>query len=67
MNRDLMRAKQMEQILNYRDIPTDKRLDILNALAQIGFFPGIRRCENNAADYGKVSSEFGSTILFRSP
>ena len=29
----------MEQILNYRDIPTDKRLDILNALAQIGFFP----------------------------
>ena len=32
-----MRAKQMEQILNYRDIPTDKRLDILNDLAQIGF------------------------------
>ncbi len=29
----------MEQIINYRDIPTDKRLNILNALAQIGFFP----------------------------
>ena len=29
----------MEQIINYRDIPTDQRLDILNALAQIGFFP----------------------------
>ena len=29
----------MEQIFNYRDIPTDQRLDILNALAQIGFFP----------------------------
>lgn len=29
----------MEQIFNYRDIPTDQRLDILNALAQIGFSP----------------------------
>ena len=29
----------MEQIINYRDIPTDKRTDILNALAQIGFIP----------------------------
>lgn len=29
----------MEQILNYRDIPTDKRLDILNTLARIGFSP----------------------------
>ena len=29
----------MEQIINYRDIPTDKRLDILNALERIGFFP----------------------------
>ena len=25
----------MEQIINYRDIPTDKRLDILNALERI--------------------------------
>ena len=35
----------MEQIINYRDIPTDKRLDILNALERIGFFPaygGVR-------------------------
>ena len=29
----------MEQIFNYRDIPTDKRLDILNTLARIGFSP----------------------------
>ena len=29
----------MEQIINYRDIPTDKRIDILNALERIGFFP----------------------------
>ena len=37
----------MEQIFNYRDIPTDQRLDILNALAQIGFFPaygGVKQC-----------------------
>ena len=26
----------MEQIINYRDIPTDKRIDILNALERIG-------------------------------
>ena len=25
-NCNLMRAKQMEQIINYRDIPTDKKL-----------------------------------------
>ena len=29
----------MEQIINYRDIPTDKKTDILNALEQIGFIP----------------------------
>lgn len=29
----------MEQIINYRDIPTDKKPDILNALEQIGFIP----------------------------
>ena len=29
----------MEQIINYRDIPTDKRIDILNALERIGFIP----------------------------
>ena len=29
----------MEQIINYRDIPTDKKTDILNVLEQIGFFP----------------------------
>ena len=29
----------MEQIINYRDIPTDKRIDILNALERIGFLP----------------------------
>ena len=29
----------MEQIVNYRDIPTDKRIDILNALERIGFIP----------------------------
>ena len=29
----------MEQIINYRDIPTNKRIDILNALERIGFFP----------------------------
>ena len=34
-----MRVEQMEQIINYRDIPTDKRIDILNALERIGFFP----------------------------
>lgn len=34
-----MRAKQMEQIINYRDIPTDKKTGILNALEQIGFIP----------------------------
>ena len=37
----------MEQIINYRDIPTDKRLDILNALERIGFFPaygGVKPC-----------------------
>ncbi len=28
----------MEQIINYRDIPTDKRIDILNALERIVFF-----------------------------
>ena len=28
----------MEQIINYRDIPTNKRIDILNALERIGFF-----------------------------
>ena len=35
----------MEQIINYRDIPTDKRIDILNTLERIGFFPaygGVR-------------------------
>ena len=57
----------MEQIINYRDIPTDKRIDILNALERIGFFSGIRRRENNAANYGKVSSRFRPTILFRFP
>jgi len=34
-----LRVEQMEQIINYRDIPTDKRIDILNALERIGFFP----------------------------
>ena len=37
----------MEQIINYRDIPTDKRIDILNALERIGFFPaygGVKQC-----------------------
>lgn len=29
----------MERIINYRDIPTDKKTDILNALEQIGFIP----------------------------
>lgn len=29
----------MERIINYRDIPTDKKNDVLNALEQIGFFP----------------------------
>lgn len=29
----------MEQIINYRDIPTDKKPGILNALEQIGFIP----------------------------
>ena len=29
----------MEKIINYRDIPTDKKTDVLNALEQIGFFP----------------------------
>ena len=29
----------MEQIINYRDIPTNKRSDILKALKQIGFLP----------------------------
>lgn len=29
----------MERIINYRDIPTDKKTDVLNALEQIGFFP----------------------------
>ena len=29
----------MESIINYRDIPTDKKPDILNALEQIGFIP----------------------------
>ena len=29
----------MEQIINYRDIPTDKKAGILNALEQIGFIP----------------------------
>ena len=29
----------MEQIINYRDIPTDKKTGILNALEQIGFIP----------------------------
>ena len=29
----------MERIINYRDIPTDKKTDILNALEKIGFFP----------------------------
>lgn len=38
-NRNLRRAKQMERIINYRDIPTDKKNDVLNALEQIGFFP----------------------------
>ena len=40
-----LRVEQMEQIINYRDIPTDKRIDILNALERIGFFPaygGVR-------------------------
>ena len=27
-------------------------------------FPGIRRCENNAADYGKVSSNSGPQFYF---
>ena len=31
--------KRQEQIINYRDIPTDKRIDIVNALERIGFFP----------------------------
>ena len=31
------------------------------------FFSGIRRRENNAANYGKVSSRFRPTILFRFP
>lgn len=57
----------MEQIFNYRDIPTDQRLDILNALAQIGFFPAYGGVKNNDSGLWKVSSEFGSTILFRSP
>ena len=47
-----MRVEQMEQIINYRDIPTDKRIDILNALERIGF-SGIRRRENNAANSWK--------------
>ena len=34
-----MRVEQMEQIINYRDIPINKRIDILNALERIGFFP----------------------------
>ena len=40
-----MRVELIEQIINYRDIPTDKRIDILNALERIGFFPaygGVR-------------------------
>ena len=66
----------MEQIFNYRDIPTDQRLDILNALAQIGFFPaygGVKTMQRimeksfRVHNSIKVSSEFGSTILFRSP
>ncbi len=57
----------MEQIFNYRDIPTDQRLDILNALAQIGFFPAYGGVKTMQRIMEKVSSEFGSTILFRSP
>jgi len=54
----------MEQIINYRDIPTDKRIDILNALERIGFFPAYGGVRTN---YGKVSSRFRPTILFRFP
>lgn len=29
----------MEQIINYREIPIDRRLDVLNSLLDIGFTP----------------------------
>ena len=32
-----MGVEQMEQIINYRDIPTNKRIDILNALEPVSY------------------------------
>ena len=57
----------MEQIINYRDIPTDKRIDILNALERIGFFPAYGGVRTMQQIMEKVSSRFRPTILFRFP
>lgn len=54
----------MERIINYRDIPTDKKNDVLNALEQIGFFPAYGGVKTNATSYGKIGSGFRTPILF---
>ena len=57
----------MEQIINYRDIPTDKRIDILNALERIGF-SGIRRREGTMQQSMEKSVPgSGPQFLFRFP
>lgn len=54
----------MERIINYRDIPTDKKNDVLNVLEQIGFFPAYGGVKTNATSYGKIGSGFRTPILF---
>ena len=57
----------MEQIINYRDIPTDKKTGILNALEQIGFIPAyggvktmqrIKEKSKNGAGYELYSKRW---------
>ena len=54
----------MEQIINYRDIPTDKKPGILNALEQIGFIPAYGGVKTMQRIMEKIDSGFRTSILF---
>lgn len=57
----------MERIINYRDIPTDKKNDVLNALEQIGFFPaygGVKKPMQRVMEKSVPGQDPNSILFF---
>lgn len=54
----------MEQIINYREIPIDRRLDVLNSLFEIGFTPAYGGVKTMKRIMDKPIPETGPQFYF---